>query len=1450
MATARKEDWLERIHKDDSSWTPKAKVSAIAAGEKEITSTQSETYKLLQQSYGDALAADTTGYGVLTAVHANETTSALIIRGITRTLVQPVSSDLSNAKTTASQHAIAFAFEILATLKDAASYGMSPAQYAKLQQDLKKASNGLLNWQQTLANEEWIERPELDELLNRIQTEDASTTILLGPPGSGKSALMAHLGHCLIKQNYPVLAIKADQLTGSIETIQDLQQDLHLDFSPRETIEAVASQQSIVVLVDQLDAISELLDRNSQRLSILLALIQQLSGSKNIHIVATCREFEFKYGSQFSRLAEIDQINLILPDWETVAPILGAEGYKPASMGDSLKQILQSPLHLDIFLNVAQPGDVFTSSQKLLDSFWEKQVRQKPDVERRIALLDKLADRMTRQEVLWIPKVFTDDDPETCQILENDGLLITNLENNTIGFRHQTYYDHTLARSFARGTQSLTDLVLERQDGLFARPILLRGLNYLRGTDSHAYQEVLVNLLQTRKDEIRPHIRSLLIEFVGAQHEPNSVEAELIIPLLDSETEGIKVLDAMIASPGWFKRLYHCLGFTQWLEKPVDKALYCSPLLTAATSFASDEVWTLLEDYWLDNEIYDALSTRVVLDISAWTPTRVYLIQQITQRTDIKWHSVATITERIAEFLPNYAIRIIRAHLEQRLASAIAASQTQPPALPPDADPVERYIHSREYDLEKPLRDLLENERDFYEIEKIAQTMPKEFLNEVWPWFVNVVDQVSLEENWTSTGYRENRFITLDGYCVGDIVQSILAAVLELTQQDNKGFLEFLEHNVQSDLLLIHQLLARGLEKITSQEPQIVLSYLVDDPRRLCIGDSIYGHHFETRKLISAVCPHVSSDDREKLEAAICQFDHCQPHEDSDPETRLNFLKYNRQHRLHLLRAFPEGCLSISGRRLLEQEIRAFPWEIEEDRFPMVTMAQEIGARMTTKEMMSASDHHLLNLFNKFPDGTGSMRTGLRNLSRAGGSAQQSSEFGKLVKDNPARFFRILPHLEPGKHESYIAASLEALAEIDFPAADLIDQIEKLHQQGCKSETFITRAASALGKLAEKNFGLPPSTMSMLESWLSLHSHPTLEQYQSKENRKPTSSIVFGYGSSHTLPGGRGDIVRTLASGYLRRNPPDLEGWFKFIQSQIDIEKHPAIWVDIVSHMPCLLNGEPYQATALFDTVIQKYPEVLHYRWALFRISRTVGWFQPKETVQGWLETLKSQNSEFSKQAYGEILLIYCFQHSDEWSIKQIHSYLNAQDDESILCGLAHAASHLWKHRKCRKISAEILYNLASSPYVSVQKAVANFFHWNRDHFRLNADTRRIILSVCKTREVLLDSANDLIEIIETEDLVDSNPELVAEVCRRLIGLGQELTNPARITIWIAESLTTLAIQLHRQHPYREIGLQIFEQLLTLNLRETKSALETLDRRPGQVVPYKPPRRKRLRKRN
>ncbi|MEM9485302.1 MAG: 5'-methylthioadenosine/S-adenosylhomocysteine nucleosidase, partial [Cyanobacteria bacterium P01_F01_bin.116] len=121
-AEARNQEqrWRERLGRPDVM--PDVRVSAIAAGEKVIASTQSSVYQFLRQRYSDALAVEMEGYGFLKAAHANaHRASAIVVRGISDLIDgkndvvnQPPES---KRQATAAHHASAFAFQILANFE-------------------------------------------------------------------------------------------------------------------------------------------------------------------------------------------------------------------------------------------------------------------------------------------------------------------------------------------------------------------------------------------------------------------------------------------------------------------------------------------------------------------------------------------------------------------------------------------------------------------------------------------------------------------------------------------------------------------------------------------------------------------------------------------------------------------------------------------------------------------------------------------------------------------------------------------------------------------------------------------------------------------------------------------------------------------------------------------------------------------------------------------------------------------------------------------------------------------------------------------------------------------------------------------------------------------------------------------------------------------------------------
>lgn len=167
-------------------------------------------------------------------------------------------------------------------------------------------------------------------------------------------------------------------------------------------------------------------------------------------------------------------------------------------MSDVVKELLRTPLHLKVFLDVAKPGAVFHSLHTLLEELWEQRVLVPYVQQESHLLLNDLAMRMAEEESLWLPLACADGRPEARRSLEQNDILMLGQDGLTIGFRHQTYYDYTLTRAFVSGRVSLADYVCQRQDGLFIRPTFLNCLHYLRTSFLAEYHRQL-NIFWARK---------------------------------------------------------------------------------------------------------------------------------------------------------------------------------------------------------------------------------------------------------------------------------------------------------------------------------------------------------------------------------------------------------------------------------------------------------------------------------------------------------------------------------------------------------------------------------------------------------------------------------------------------------------------------------------------------------------------------------------------------------------------------------------------------------------------------------------------------------------------------------------------------------------------------------------------------------------------------------------
>lgn len=146
--------------------------------------------------------------------------------------------------------------------------------------------------------------------------------------------------------------------------------------------------------------------------------------------------------------------------------------------------------------------------------------------------LRRLASDMVREEVLRRPiNVYTLDYQSLLTKLESIGIIIRFGDN--IGFSHQAWLDDFQSQSFLNDDHNFYDFVLEKQNGLFARSTILRGLEYLQEHNKSQYHKTIDQLLFD--PSIRRHIYHLIIDVMTSAPYPEYRDAERVYQIIESD---------------------------------------------------------------------------------------------------------------------------------------------------------------------------------------------------------------------------------------------------------------------------------------------------------------------------------------------------------------------------------------------------------------------------------------------------------------------------------------------------------------------------------------------------------------------------------------------------------------------------------------------------------------------------------------------------------------------------------------------------------------------------------------------------------------------------------------------------------------------------------------------------------------------------------------------------
>jgi len=391
----------------------------------------------------------------------------------------------------------------------------------------------------------FIEVPEIEKIFEFIDSgkyED-NLLVLTGKAGIGKTAILSKIQSNLIQKRIVYLSIKSDRF--EIDTKESLSKFFSVE-NILNSIKQLARKEKVVVLIDQLDALSLTMSSNQKTINIILEFIEQLKCITDVKIIVSIREYDLKNDPLFKSLDDTNVINLQPLNFEYVNSKLKSFIKESTKLNNTLIELLRTPLHLLIFIDLFPQDDALLSIKTVQD-LYHYLVKQKIS-NNAMKLLNVIVEKIDEKKKIEIPLFyFEDESQEDLPILLSSGILKE--EKQKISFFHQTFYEYLFAKAFMKKGKSLYQYILTTSQDLNIREQFKQIIQFLRGTDEEQYLLELKNILYS--DEIRFHIKLLLISYLGSIEEPTDEEFVFIQQLFEDKPDFKKYFMESWISADW-----------------------------------------------------------------------------------------------------------------------------------------------------------------------------------------------------------------------------------------------------------------------------------------------------------------------------------------------------------------------------------------------------------------------------------------------------------------------------------------------------------------------------------------------------------------------------------------------------------------------------------------------------------------------------------------------------------------------------------------------------------------------------------------------------------------------------------------------------------------------------------------------------------------------------------
>lgn len=1133
-------------------------------------------------------------------------------------------------------------------ITDSAIQFEAPEDFAQLRDSLAQSSS-LLHQQRNSFGETGIhiERQVVAQIVEWLTDEgdvEKNVAMLLDQAGMGKTVVMRD-ALAILSESADVLAIKADQQLNDVSTLDQIQHKLGLPDSPISIVSRLATERRVIVLIDQVDALSLSMAHDQSALDIVIDLIARLQRIPNVRILMSCRIFDRNSDPRLKKI-ELGK-SFTIPKLETdeIDRVLSHLQIDISALSTATRDLLATPLHLDLFTRAIERGVPteelrgIVSLQELYHLIWQevvmREVVNEPSKAERNEAIQQITVYMDEQQRISVPAtwLFSADNAHlenAFRWLASQGIL--QKAHTSWTFLHQTFFDYCYARQFVDQGGDIVKTVLESKQGIHIRPKLLQIITYLRSFDHRLYIHSLTQLF--RAESLRFHLRDLLFRWFGAIPNPTDDEWALAQRLIIENKRNNLFFQAMYGNSGWLKYLRPSLEKAVKSSEQDARSAY--GYITSLTDVPLDDIVKMILpsiniDKWHEEQVQRILFRHPFWrhpDVQNLFETQIYKTGRV--RDNEFWQ-----LQELSQTAPAVACRVLRCILDTMLLDrALESLDTR------NKSGIERLTRSN------LLFDLIRGEQHGVTeiIKRISEAVPNQFVDEFLDWCLVVVDgkpqlyrnrshylRDDLSYNWHGDTFRTQLAF----------VNGLIGALETIARVDRKKWLRIVDRLTPSDFATPHQLIAHVYIRVAEQYPSEILDYLLGDERRFQIGHSA---QYDSWRLIKAVFPHLNSSQRQRLESAILAYRE-KRHESLPVEYWSFYLSGIEQFRL--LDAIPFAELSPLAQKRNQEWQRKYP-DFEPPQPPVGAMARVVESPIDESSTVKMSDRSWLRAFSKYQNGN------QHPEFFKGGAGQLSSTLQKAIEANPERFNRLMLRTPLDLDESYIRAFIEGFAASPATAEFCYEAIRRFADR--LEGTFVQRQACwSIQKLYKH--GVPDDILELAIKWATSEIGQDEIEWE-RDDQQPTASHVF-------INCDRGAAFET-AMRILRA--ADTDASCKKLWKLLEFaarDTSTVLKVGAIDELSSMINKDRERAFKLFNQMVDDKQLLLREH----DVREFVYWMMYKnfKRVYPYIQAMMHHPDEEVQKRGAELACIAAFSHGameDEEAAS-----LAAQLEKSVLCG-------------------------------------------------------------------------------------------------------------------------------------------------------------------------------------